>query len=393
MRTLWTLAIVTLCAAACTSRARDEEQPDDRGDAGRSGTVPTAGSDGGTVELASDASDVGTISLPRSELTSRLAATLWPGRSVEEVSAAIDFSTVHTREDVRTVTKRMLDDDRALQGIRVFAKRWLLLDVPLRVDSPATPWQSASPELRAGVDEETSRFLHEIVRSTGSSGTLEAALTAPFSMIDATLAAHYGAQDFHGTSYARWEPSDARSGLLTQAGFLMRSAGSFRANSNAPVRGHRILRTFACMDPIGMTQGTLPPPPANPATFRSFFEEYTAPSPCSNCHRMLNPLGFALEAFDSLGHHRTEDRGHSVAIDADLAGPADIRGHVVGAGDLGRQLARATVVRACLVRRVLEHVSGREVTDDEVAAVPQPTELSLRELFADVVASDAFLGR
>ncbi len=37
----------------------------------------------------------------------------------------------------------------------------------------------------------------------------------------------------------------------------------------------------------------------------------TAATNCNSCHKIINPLGFALEGFDSVGRFRTEERVYS----------------------------------------------------------------------------------
>ena len=62
--------------------------------------------------------------------------------------------------------------------------------------------------------------------------------------------------------------------------------------------------------------GTPPPPPpkAVPAltpdlngavTVRQMLEKHRSDSACMECHRRMDPLGFALEAYDPIGRYRT----------------------------------------------------------------------------------------
>src|SRR5687768_1624815 len=88
-----------------------------------------------------------------------------------------------------------------------------------------------------------------------------------------------------------------------------------------------------------------PPPPPNVPDFeetkgvkdarllsvRERMEEHRANPACNSCHRMIDPLGLALENFDPSGKWRIKDNG--VVVDptgvmydgTQLGGPADLR--------------------------------------------------------------------
>ena len=95
--------------------------------------------------------------------------------------------------------------------------------------------------------------------------------------------------------------------------------------------------------------GTPPPPPPpnvpelEPAedsgrvlAMRERMEQHRANPVCASCHRLMDPLGLALENFDAVGRWRGHMPG-GIAIDASGAmpdgtpfeGPADLRGLLV----------------------------------------------------------------
>jgi hypothetical protein len=128
--------------------------------------------------------------------------------------------------------------------------------------------------------------------------------------------------------------NDARRGLLGKGGLLMVTS---RANRTAPVlRGKWILENVL---------GTPPPPPLPnvppleegdeeaPRTLRERMERHRASPTCAGCHKVMDPLGFALENYDAIGEWRAEDRYAGTAIDASgrlidgtaVSSPADLR--------------------------------------------------------------------
>lgn len=82
-----------------------------------------------------------------------------------------------------------------------------------------------------------------------------------------------------------------------------------------------------------------PSPPANvsqlrvegqpgeaPKTFRKQMARHTAEPACAACHRKMDPLGHALEAFDAAGTWRAQDRGQPVDDAGELPNGREIKG-------------------------------------------------------------------
>jgi hypothetical protein len=88
--------------------------------------------------------------------------------------------------------------------------------------------------------------------------------------------------------------------------------------------------------------GTPPPapPPNVPAlkdqaqggkvlSIRQLMEEHRKNAPCSTCHKVMDPLGFALENFNGVGEYRTKDASGPIDASGQLADGTKIDG-VVG---------------------------------------------------------------
>ncbi len=126
-----------------------------------------------------------------------------------------------------------------------------------------------------------------------------------------------------------------RFGLLGKGATLM--ASSYPNRTSPVVRGLYIMERL---------QGTPPAaPPANvdalkenevgkkALTVKERIEEHARKPQCHSCHAILDPLGFALENFDSTGKYRTMDRFAHTPIDTEaklpdgspLNGPIELR--------------------------------------------------------------------
>jgi hypothetical protein len=61
----------------------------------------------------------------------------------------------------------------------------------------------------------------------------------------------------------------------------------------------------AAVPPLKESEG----PGTNVQTLRERLEEHRANPACAACHKLMDPIGFALENFDAVGAYRTRDGG------------------------------------------------------------------------------------
>lgn len=127
----------------------------------------------------------------------------------------------------------------------------------------------------------------------------------------------------------------------------------------------------------------------NELSTRAFTEQLTAPSECMACHAQINPLGFALEAYDGLGARREREvsydsdgnelRTHALdtrVLDANIERGA-LQG-VEGASELVQAIALSTKYRACLAERLYSHAQLRPVAPSDQCALAE-IEAALRD--------------
>jgi hypothetical protein len=161
-------------------------------------------------------------------------------------------------------------------------------------------------------------------------------LNANYTFVNERLAAHYGIEDVRGDQFRRVTLTDPnRFGLLGKAAVLMVTA---YPNRTSPVlRGAYILENIMGTPPA-------PPPPnveafkenkegEQPKTIREIMETHRANPTCNACHGVMDPLGFSLENFDTIGAYRSMDRLTRTKIDTSgklvdgtaVNGPSDLR--------------------------------------------------------------------
>ena len=277
------------------------------------------------------------------ELASRLSFFLWssiPDEELIDLAAAGRLSDPEVR---RQQVDRMLRDPRSDALVENFANQLLYLrNLPVTFpDGKFYPnWDD---ELRNSFRRETELLFDSIIREDRSIVDL---LTADYTFINERLAQHYGIPGIYGSRFRRVNLGpelDYRRGLLGQGSFLsITFTQNFRTS---PVkRGVWILENI-----LGSPAPS--PPPNVPAledtgaddgrilTLREQMTLHRVSEPCATCHKLMDPIGFALENFDADGGWRT-DQGDEAGTPFDtvvelydgtmVTGPAELRQFLLG---------------------------------------------------------------
>jgi len=255
------------------------------------------------------------------ELASRLSFFLWSSIPDDEL---IDIAIKGKLRDPAVLeqqVKRMLADHRSQALVESFAAQWLFLRnltdfAPVQIKFP--DWED---NLRQALRRETEMFFESIIREDR---TVLDLLTADYTFVNERLAKHYGIPNVYGPQFRRvtlGPDFDARRGLLGKASFL--------TVSSLPDRTSPVKRGVWVLENILGTHPPNPPPVVPPLdqtpgsvggrvlSLRERLEQHRASPACSGCHRIMDPIGLALENFDIDGIWRTKDGGDGgVPIDA-----------------------------------------------------------------------------
>jgi mono/diheme cytochrome c family protein len=243
------------------------------------------------------------------ELASRLSFFLWSSIPDDELLDAAARGRLKTPPVLEQQVRRMLADSRAEALASNFAGQWL----QLRNLRNSVPNEDLFPEfddnLRRSFQRETEMFFDSIMREDRNVLDL---LTADFTFVNERLARHYKIPNVYGSHFRRVTIADpARRGLFGQGSILTSTSN---ANRTSPtVRGKWILANLIGMPPS-------PPPPdvpllkenpdgTTPINIRAQMEEHRNNAVCASCHKLMDPLGFAMENFDAVGRWRTRDNG------------------------------------------------------------------------------------
>ena len=312
------------------------------------------------------------------ELASRLSFFLWSSIPDEKLldAATSGATSTATAGQLRqpgvlaAQVKRMLADKRADAFVSNFTGQWLQLR---NLESKVSPDLLMFPEfddnIRKGFRRETEMLFGYILRNDRSAMEL---LTADYTFLNERLAKHYGIPGVYGERFRQVKLTDPnRFGLLGHGSVLSLTA---LATRTSPVfRGVYVLTTFLDTPP--------PPPPPNvpgleesnkgketlTKSVRDQLELHRQNTACAGCHRVIDPPGFALENFNSIGQWRTAmDNGASIDANGVLAdgsklnGPVELRDAIIR-----RPEAFATVI----TERMMVYALGRGLEPADMPVV------------------------
>jgi hypothetical protein len=344
-------------------------------------------------------SDGGTYTLTDIELASRLSFFLWGSIPDDELLGVAMRGELSRPAMLDAQVRRMLADPKARSLTKDFGFQWLnmaKLD-EIEPDTRLFPNASGTLDARPLMQRELELFMDSVLRSDQPVTSL---LTADYTYLNEPLAMLYGIPSVKGGQFRRVTLPDAkRHGLLGKGAVLMVTA---YPNRTAPVlRGAWILERM-----LGTPPAQPPPnvgdlkdePRAKPATLRERFEQHSSNKSCFACHGVMDPLGFALENFDTVGQFRTHDPDTGGVVDTSGVLPDGTK--ITGPDDLRQALvARPEQFVQTVTEQLMSYALGRHADYRDMPVVRRIVRNAAREdyrfasIVSQIVASDAFRRR
>jgi hypothetical protein len=241
------------------------------------------------------------------ELASRLSYFLWSSAPDYQLIALAGQGRLKHPLVLEKQVRRMLADPRSESLTTIFAGQWLHLQNLKDANPDLYLYPNFDKTLAQSMRRETEQLFNSVMREDRNVLDL---LTANYTFVDERLAKHYGIPNVLGNRFRRVPLTDPnRFGVLGQGSILTLTS---TANRTSPVaRGKYVMEVLL---------GTPPPnPPPNvpalkensdartgqvlskPLSVRERMEEHRANRACAACHKMMDPIGFALENFDEGG--------------------------------------------------------------------------------------------
>jgi mono/diheme cytochrome c family protein len=329
------------------------------------------------------------------DLASRLSFFIWGSVPDAELIKVAMQGTLQTPAVFDRQLKRMLADDRSSAIATRFGSQWLRLQDVEKVRPDHHFYSYWDHTLSQALVRETELFFESLVREDRSVLDL---LTADHTFVNERLAKHYGIPNIIGNEFRRVPLTDERRrGILGQGSILLQTS---IADRTSPVlRGKWVMEVLLGSPPP-------PPPPNVPAleetkaasegkllSTRERMEEHRKNPACTSCHKVIDPLGLALENFDVTGVWRIKDNGVPIDPVGDLYDGTRLDGPVALRNAL---LRHQDVILLSFTESLMTYALGRRVESYDMPAIraivgdARRSNYSFSSLISGVAKSAAF---
>lgn len=334
------------------------------------------------------------------DLASRLSFFLWSTIPDEELLRTASEGKLHESAVLGQQIRRMLTDPKSEALIDNFAGQWLYLRNLRGMVPNSSEFPDFDDNLRQAFEQETKLFFASVLREDRSVLDL---MNGDYTFVNERLARHYGIPNIYGSEFRRIAVTDeARRGLLGKGAILMVTSHTDR--TSPVVRGKWVLDNLL---------GTPPPPmPANVPpldettrkdgkvlTVRERMEAHRANAYCATCHKLMDPIGFAMENFDAVGTWRTKEGGTG-GTPIDASGQLLDGSKITGPVDLRRALVRnPEIFVGTLTEKLMIYALGRGLDASDMPVVRSIVRDAARDqyrftaLLTGIIHSPEFLKR
>jgi mono/diheme cytochrome c family protein len=300
------------------------------------------------------------------DLASRLSFFLWSTIPDDELLDLAERNELRKPEVFDKQVRRLLADGRSRNLATNFAAQWLHLRNLESITPDLRLFPDFDDNLRQGFRQETELFVENVLREDRSALDL---LRADYTFVNERLAMHYGIPHVYGNRFRRVAlgADRERGGLLRQGSIL--TVTSYATRTSPVIRGKWVLENFLGTPP--------PPPPGNVPSLsentvaanlpiRERLAEHRTNTACASCHRLIDPVGFALEQFDAVGRWREMEEGKPV----DAAGGLPDGREFTGVSGLEQALLqRPELFVRTLTEKLFTFALGRAPEESDAPAI------------------------
>jgi cytochrome c551/c552 len=304
------------------------------------------------------------------DLASRLSFFIWGSMPDAELLKTASQGTLRTPAVFDRHIKRLLADERSEALATRFASQWLRLQDVEKVRPDHHFYSYWDTTLSQAMVRETELFVDSLIREDRPVTDL---LTADHTFVNERLAKHYGIPNILGNEFRRVTIDDPnRRGVLGQGSILLLTS---IADRTSPVlRGKWVMEVLLGSPP--------PPPPPNVPLLeetkavedgkvlstRERMEAHRKNPACSSCHRVIDPLGLALENFDVTGVWRIKEAGAPIDPVGDLYDGTKLDGPIALRNAL---LKHQDVFLLSFTESLMTYALGRRVEAYDMPAIRQ----------------------
>ncbi|HWK48699.1 MAG TPA: DUF1592 domain-containing protein [Steroidobacter sp.] len=338
-----------------------------------------------------DPENPGRLRLDAYSLAARLSYFLWDSAPDDELLAAAESGELQTKKGRARAVDRMLASPRLVDGMRAFFDDMFEFSAFRTVAKDPTIYPDFTSVTAEAAREQTLRTVinHLIVEKKDYRDLF----TTRASFMTPALAILHETPTAPGWTPYTLPPDSPRMGVLTQISFL--SLHAHPGRSSPTLRGKALREVLLCQHvpepPADVDFSIVNNPDAHYPTQRDRVNAHSENASCAGCHKIMDPIGLALENFDGEGSFRTQENG----VPIDTSGELDGVKYNDAAG-LAQALHDNANLPRCLVQRAYSYGVGGAATKADREFLTYLNEqfmadkYRLHDLLQSIVLSDAF---
>ncbi len=310
-----------------------------------------------------DSDNAGQRRLDAYSKASRLSFFLWDTTPDAELLAAAEKGDLDSDSGIAAQVNRMTNSPRLASGVRAFFSDMLGFDGFASLAKDPQIYPKYSSQVATDAQEQTLRTLTDLLVT--NNGDYRDIFTTRKTYLTRLLGSVYGVPVMASTGWEAHEypVGDPRASVLTEVSFV--SLHSHPGRSSPTIRGKALREVFLCQkvpDPPGNVNFALVQDTKNPAykTARTRLEAHRTQATCQGCHKIMDPVGLAMENFDSAGGFRATENDSPINTAGEIDGMKF--DDAIGFTKAIHDHPQAPV---CLVNRLYSFGTGRPATKDE----------------------------
>ncbi len=315
-------------------------------------------------------------------VASKLSFLLWNAAPDTLLLDAAEKGELTTPKGLARQVDRMLASPRLVSGARAFFSDMFAYDDFEQLAKDAKIYPQFSMEVNRDAAEETLRTVTDLLITRR--GDYRDIFTTKKTFLTPTLASVYNVplvREGHVNGAPDpWLPyeypaSDPRVGILMHISFV--ALHSHAGRSSPTIRGKAVREIMLCQkvpDPPGNVEFKFVEDTTNPnfKTARERLNAHATEAMCTGCHKIMDPLGLALENLDGAGALRFTENGAPIDTSGIMDGVKFANG-----SELAKVVHDSPAATRCVVDRLAAYALGKPA-----AALDADLMKSLQQNFA-----------
>ncbi|MDB5396601.1 MAG: hypothetical protein JWM91_4107 [Rhodospirillales bacterium] len=312
----------------------------------------------------SDPNHAGQYRMDAYSKASQLSFFLWNAAPDPELLAAAEHGDLNSDKGLAKQVDRMIASPRLQGGVRAFFTDMLGFDEFETLAKDSMIFPKFNTKVAKDAQEQTLRTVTNLLVTQKADYrdifTTHKTYLSPLlaSVYEVPLVAPAG-----GWATYEFPEGDPRAGIVSQVSFV--ALHSHPGRSSPTLRGKAVREVLLCQKvptPPANVNFTLVQDTKNPQykTARARLHAHATDATCAGCHKIMDPIGLGLEAFDSGGSLRASENGETIDTTGELDGMK-----FTDAGGLAKAVHDDPAAPACVVSRASSYGLGRLPAKDE----------------------------